>query len=65
MAGVFLYEAWLNKAWAKVRDAREKGEYERHLAKGTRKNLQPLGAKCPSHEPFGVCCPYVDENSSL
>jgi hypothetical protein len=38
MAGVFLYEAWLNKAWAKVRDAREKGEHKRHLAKGTRKN---------------------------
>jgi hypothetical protein len=64
MAGVFLCEAWLNKAWAEVRDAREKGEHERHLAKGTRKNPQPPGAKCPSHEPFGVCCPCVDENSS-
>jgi hypothetical protein len=64
MAGVFLCEAWLNKAWTEVNHARANRDYDRHLAKGTSANAQPVGAKCPSNEPFGVCCPCVDENPS-
>jgi hypothetical protein len=60
MAGVFLCEAWLNKAWAEVNDARKKKQYDKHLAAGH----QAPGSKCPSEEPYGICCPCVNANPS-
>jgi hypothetical protein len=64
MTSVVCADAWLEIAWREVKQSRRARD-EAHLPKSVKGGYQqPPDAKCPSDEPFGVCCPCVERNPS-